>query len=360
LWLLTSAWNTPDSICWWVAPIYQQTHIAFDRLAGWLRQADAKQRVWSLDKSTLTVTLANGSRIVCKSGDNPDGLYGEDVNAAVVDEASRCKEDVWNAVRSTLTATRGKVRVIGNVRGRKNWAWRLARMAEAGAADMAFHRLTCSDAIVGGIMDQAEVDAARAVLPEAVFRELYLAEPADDLGCPFDAGAIRRCIAPLSTDPVVAFGVDLAKSHDWSVAVGLDASGRVARLERWQGDWGATRSRLAAMIGDTPALIDSTGVGDPIVEELQRSLVGVEGFKFSATSKQQLMEGLAANIQSHAVAFPEGWLVHELLAFEYEYARTGVRYTAPQGVHDDGVCALALAVRKWSTRPMNDLTVRIL
>jgi hypothetical protein len=36
----------------------------------------------------------------------------------------------------------------------------------------------------------------------------------------------------------------------------------------------------------------------------------------------------------------------ELETFEYEYTRTGVRYSAPEGLHDDCVCALALAVHK--------------
>ena len=37
----------------------------------------------------------------------PDSLYGEDVYGAVIDEASRMKEDAWVAIQSTLTATRG-------------------------------------------------------------------------------------------------------------------------------------------------------------------------------------------------------------------------------------------------------------
>jgi hypothetical protein len=35
----------------------------------------------------------------------------------------------------------------------------------------------------------------------------------------------------------------------------------------------------------------------------------------------------------------------ELEQFEYQYTRTGVRYAAAEGLHDDCVCALALAVR---------------
>jgi hypothetical protein len=37
-------------------------------------------------------------------------------------------------------------------------------------------------------------------------------------------------------------------------------------------------------------------------------------------------------------------IVNELEQFEYSYTRTGVRYGAPDGFHDDTVCSLALAV----------------
>ena len=47
----------------------------------------------------------------------------------------------------------------------------------------------------------------------------------------------------------------------------------------------------------------------------------------------------------------------ELEQFEYEYTRTGVRYSAPDGQHDDTVCALALAVSKHGA-PRAELRVR--
>ena len=121
-----------------------------------------------------------------------------------------------------------------------------------------------------------------------------------------------------------------------------------------------SKRKLIEIIGDKPALIDSTGVGDPIVEELQRSLQLVQSFKFTSQSKQQIMEGLASRIQSVGIQFPDGWLRDELDSFEFEYSRTGVRYSAPSGSHDDGVCALALAVRLIGTTTRNTLEVRII
>jgi hypothetical protein len=353
LWLLVWAWNNRGSTCWWVAPTFEVTKtIGFERMKAMLRQADPTARIHSHNDSRLLITLANGSRMAFKSADNPDSLYGEDVNAAVIDESTRCSESAWHAVRSTLTATKGPARVIGNLKGRKNWAFRLARLAESGGEpDMAYHRLTASDAIDGGVLDPAEVEAARRQLPDHIFRELYLVEPNDDGGNPFGFEAIAECIAPVADGPAVSFGVDLAKHTDWSVIAGLDQAGRICHLDRFRLDWNATRERIVAATAKIPTLIDSTGVGDPIVEDLQRGRSNIEGFRFTAQSRQQLLEGLAAAIQRREIRFPDGWLRRELESFEWESTRIGVRYTAAAGLHDDGVMALALAVRRASSRP---------
>jgi len=325
---------------WWVAPVYSQTRIAYRRLKRGLDP-------WAFlaNESELTLTLLNGAVIAFKSADHPDGLYGEDVFAAVLDEATRCREEAWHALRSTLTATGGPVRLIGNVRGRRNFVYRLARRAEAGEPGWHYARITAHDAVAAGVLEGAEIEDARRTLPEAVYKELYLAEPSDDQGNPFGLDAIHRQAAPLAAGAPVAFGVDLAKSVDWTVALGLDARGRACRFERFQAPWDATPARVLSTLGRTPALCDATGVGDPIVERLQRSGANVEGFLFSSPSKQSLMEGLALAIQQGEVTYPPGPVVSELEAFEYEYTRTGVRYRVADGLHDDCVCALALAVR---------------
>lgn len=302
----------------------------------------------------MSITLANGAVIWFKTGEKPDNLYGEDVHAMVIDEASRLREDAWHACRSTLTSTKGPVRIIGNVKGRKNWFFQLCRKAQAGEKGHKYTKITWKDGVAAGIINADEVEQARRDLPANVFRELFEAEPSDDTGNPFGINAIRTNICKvLSNLPPIAFGVDLAKSVDWTVIAGLDENGHVCRFDRFQAPWTETIRRVRNMVGAVPAFVDSTGVGDPIVENLQRGENGrtgnYEGYKFSSESKQKLMEGLAVVIQQGKIAYPAGVLVQELEAFEYEYTgrdgrSTGVRYSAPPGMHDDAVCALALAV----------------
>ncbi len=324
---------------WWVAPIYAQAEIAYRRVKRMI-----PPELYQKNDNDHRLTFINGASWWFKSAEIPDNLYGEDVASVVIDEASRTREGAHHALRTTITATGGSMRIIGNVKGRRNWAWRLARKAEAGAPGHHYARITAHDAVEAGLFSAQELVDAEGDLPANVFRELYFAEASDDEGNPFGMDAIRSCIGQLSRDPVQDWGVDLAKSVDWTVAIGLSKHGAVAQVLRFQKPWGETTRILNEIIGHDRAFIDSTGVGDPIVEALQKERTGRTGYKFTGPSKQQLMEGLALAIQRRQVAYPDGVIVAELEAFEYIYSRTGVRYSAPEGLHDDAVMALALAI----------------
>lgn len=351
LWLMEGGLSEgkPGREFWWIAPIYEQTKIAYRRYKTMLREMDPSGSIWTSNDTDPSIRLSNGATLRFKSGDKPDGLYGEDVYRAVIDEASRCKADAWYAVRSTLTATNGRVRIIGNVKGKKNWAYKLARQAEAGElAGWRYAKITCYDAVKAGIITADAVESARRELPEAVFKELYENVPTEDGSNPFGLTHIRECVVALSDAAPVVFGVDLAKTADYTVAVGLDRARRACRFERWRGDsWERTTERVRQLVGTVPAYIDSTGVGDPIVETLSKGRPNIEGFKFTNASKQQIMEGLAMAIQKHEVGFPDGPIVEELESFEYVLTKGArVSYSAPDGLHDDCVCALALAVER--------------
>lgn len=332
--------SKPGSNHWWIAPVLGQSLIAFTRLRKMLTPGTFEYRL-----GPPIVTTMNGAHIWFKSGDHPDSLYGEDVFSAVIDEASRVPEDSFIAVRTTLTATRGPMRIIGNVKGRRNWFYALARKAEAGAEGMAYAKLVAADAVEAGVLSAKEIADAKRILADHVFRELYLAEPSEDGGNPFGGdAAIAAVTRDLSTGRPMHWGWDLAKSVDYTVGIALDIDGNACRFHRFQKPWTETISFIQRETGRTKALVDSTGVGDPILEALQADgHSNFLGYKFSSPSKQKLMEGLAVAIQRQEITIPPGVVEKELQVFEYEYHASGVRYSAPEGFHDDTVCALALA-----------------
>lgn len=348
-WIVEHAWcGRPFSNWWWLAPYYTQAKIAYTRIKqGLVEMTGQTADVFKSNDTDLTIRLhANQATIWFKSAEKPDALYGEDVWGAVIDEATRCREESWHATRTTLTATRGPIRIIGNVKGRKNWAFRLARRAETGDLGMAYHKITAWDAVQAGVLDADEIEEASQILPDDVFRELYLAEPTDDGANPFGIQAIQNCVVGNVADgtPVV-WGWDLARKQDWTVGVGLDAMKRVCRFYRFQKPWPETIDTILSHTDTTFALVDSTGVGDPVLQDLQKKsrVANYEGYLFTEKSKQALMEGLAVDIQRGDVFIPDNQVKLELEQFEYEYTRRGVKYSAPEGMHDDCVCALALA-----------------
>jgi phage FluMu gp28-like protein len=324
----------------YITPTYQLGKIFFKEIVDLL-----PIEIYSKNESDLVINFITGGSIRFFTGERLDNLRGLKFHLAVIDEASFIPnlEDGWlNSIRPTLTDYKGKAIFLSTPRG-KNYFYSLYSKAEPNWQSFKF---TTYD---NPYIDAQEIDDARKQLPEVVFEQEYMANPAENAANPFGTQFIRNCITPVSTMPVVAFGIDLAKSVDWTVIVGLDEDGNVAYFDRFQMDWHNTKQNIIRL-PKCPILVDSTGVGDPILEDLQREGVNIQGLKFTSSSKQQLMEGLQAAIHQGKIGYPEGIISQELEIFEYQYTATGVKYSAPSGYHDDAVMALALAWQNFSLK----------
>jgi hypothetical protein len=84
-------------------------------------------------------------------------------------------------------------------------------------------------------------------------------------------------------------------------------------------------------------LIDSTGVGDPICDELHRENLRVEGYKFTNATKKDLIENLSIMIENQQLTIPQvPELINELKLYGYKTTSSGnVQYGAPEGYHDE-------------------------
>lgn len=164
-------WNKSGYNHWWVAPVYSQTKIAFSRLKNKL----GRTGVYKINESNLTITCPNGAILHFKSADKPDNLFGEDVYSVVFDEAPRAKVDAFYALRSTITATKGVMKLIGNFGGVSNWMHQLKEKANTDK-EYSYFKVTAWDAVKEGILDEAEILQAQKDLPPKVFKQLYLAE----------------------------------------------------------------------------------------------------------------------------------------------------------------------------------------
>ena len=315
----------------YVTPTYGLAQVFFERLA--------KVLPFKNNISKLKIYCPNEGSIEFFTGERLDNLRGRKFHLVIIDEAAFISdlEDGWNnSIRPTLTDYEGRAVFLSTPRG-KNFFYSL--FMKQGENDWQSFKFSTYD---NPHINPREIDEARIQLPEVVFNQEYLADPAENSANPFGNAFIKRCIKPMSAQPIVCYGIDLAKSVDFTVIVGLDNAGNVAYFDRFQLDWHNTKETIKRL-PPAPIIVDSTGVGDPILEDLLREGVNIEGLKFTSQSKQQLMEGLASAIQQGRIGFPEGVIVDELDVFEYQFTANGVRYSAPSGFHDDCVMALALA-----------------
>ena len=319
------------------APFYKLLEGTYKELYSVLNTVTSKKH------ENQFIELITGGSIEFWSLENPLAGRSRKYKVAIIDEAA-FNRNLWQswteAIRPTLTDLKGSAWFMSTPKG-KNDFYKLWMRGQTGEPDWMSWQMPT---ITNPFIDASEIEAARRDLPELAFKQEYLAEFNDNVANPFGLDYIRICTGQMSNEPAVCYGIDLAKSFDWTVIIGLDRFGTVCHFDRFQRPWNETKE-IIRRLPRAAIKIDSTGVGDPITEDIQRERSDVHSFKYTSTSKQQLMEGLAAAIHQRRVIFPEGVIKAELESFEYQMTGTGVKYTAPPGLHDDCVNALALA---WS------------
>src|SRR5437660_1925623 len=335
----------------WFEPNYKYLLEAWRELAQRLRPVARH-----ISEQEKRIELITGGLIEAWTCDTPDPARSRAYHLVIINEAGliRGLRAIWQeSIRPALTDFAGRALFLGTPKGRSH-DFSVLHSKAAGTTDWQDFRGPTSE---NPYMDKAEIEAARHDMPPQAFAQEYEEIPADDGGNPFGLEAIAACTIRFGedadsagSDPTrvsvpLCFGWDFARAQDWTVGIGLSATYEVTRLHRWQlVPWGEQKARVHELNAATPAWGDSTGVGDAVVEDLQRMGVPMIGVPFSKPMKQKLMERLAVCIQQRKLRYPDGVIPRELETFMFEYTAHGVRYRAPEGMHDDCVMALALAV----------------
>jgi len=305
--------------------------------------------------------LITGGVVEMWSLDSPDPIRGRYYARWIINEPASVNGlmQTWNEIlRPTLVDLRGDAIFSGTPAGRNDY-WRLAMWGQdPGMPDWGFYHYTSYD---NPYIDPAELDEMKSTLTEREFRQEIMAEFLEGEGSVFRNidGAMN---APLSwpnehPEHTLCAGVDWGKHNDFTaISIGCVDCAREVAIDRFnQIDYAYQRQkleRLCKMWGVRVILAELNAMGEPIVEELQRSGLRVEGFKTTRVSKAPLIEGLALAIETSEVQFlnDELWK-QELEAYERTESEVHVKYGAPEGMHDDTVMARALMYRAMQHAP---------
>lgn len=329
---------------WWVAPSYPMASIGWrmlKRLAIQIPGAEVRE----VDR---IITMPTGGTIQVRSADNPDSLRGEGLDYLVMDECAFIKEDAWTqSLRPALADRQGRALFISTPKGR-NWFWRAWMRSESDPEWRGWQFPTSANPFIVA----SEIEAARQLLPERIFRQEFLAEFIDDAGGVFrhvmDAATATRQEQPTPGHAYV-FGVDWGKHNDWTVITVLDITDKSAvYVDRFnQIDYTLQAGRLKALAGrfqPVTIIAESNSIGEPVIEQLRRDGLPVQPFQTTNATKTAAIDALALAFEQDAIRIVnDPVLVGELQAYEMERLPSGLlRYSAPEGMHDDCVMSLAI------------------
>ena len=301
-------------------------------------------------KSERKFILVNGSEIELKSADNESALRGAGLDWCILDEASRIKEDSWNALRPALSDKQGKGIFISTPKG-KNWFYRIYLK---GKDEIEKYQSWHFPSNTNPYFPQEEWIEAKETYPADWFSQEYEAEFLDDVAAVFRdvEGRISGEFEEPQAGKKYFCGVDVAKYQDFTVITVLDDKKHLCYFERFNRlNWDVQKIKIAEVFKkyNAAGFLDSTGVGDPIYEDLSSQLpYQIYGFKFTNETKTNLVTSLQVAFEQGQITYPNiPVLIDELQAFEYEMLASGkFRFNAPEGYHDD--CVISLGLANWA------------
>ena len=317
-----------------------------------------KEILKATNSTELKIELKNGSIIqLVPANEFKTSGVGANPIGVVFSEYSITTPEAWQFVSPILAVNNGWAVFNFTPRG-KNHAWELLQKAKD--KDKWFWEvLTVDDTKV---LTPEALEDERKEMPESLFKQEYYCEFLEGAGQFFRR--VRQNTYSLEKELPqegdFQLGVDLAKYQDWTVLTPFNLNHFIVYpQERFnQVDWNLQKARIEAMarrFNDALIWPDSTGVGDPVVEDLKARGLRIggdegRGFKFTETSRSNLLNNLAILLEQDKIKIPDDeGLINELESFRYELGETGrIKVKVPDGMTDDRVMSLALSV--WGVK----------
>lgn len=380
-----SRWGSDDptnTLIWWVARSYDQAEKwGFRPMLSalpdsWIKEGGVTR------SEPYEIELVNGVHYEFRTYDHPETLQGAGVDRHLVDEADYMKDALWyDDLEPMLMDTKGAAMFISKpVRPRSYFQ----TLAERGrSSDWPEHLYSHATSADNPFIEENPEDK-RGTMPDAKFRQQYLAELPDDGGQVFKklgerlftadydlSGDVHEGVGELAGDPEAftppfSVGADFAQHRDYRVTIVLDAAGQLSYYKRAQNEaWSDIQDHLEAVHEEYPGLVVPDATRDnKIIADLWHAGVDLEPTKFSPQRKVELIENLITAVETGRLSAPDDLRLDtirtEFRIFEKEVTSSGyTRYNAPENGHDDCVDAYALAVSGLGKGEVHTGTARI-
>ena len=307
------------------------------------------------NEQELVLYLLNGSIIQLKGADDPNALRGPNPYGIVFDEWEKMKLEAWGDVQPILRANGGWAWFVGTPMG-KNHLYNFYQRGLREDSDWKSFYLKASES---GIIPKDQLDKAKQEMSQALYNQEFECEFLEGEGSVFRG--VREIMNAVPHQPLenhyYTIGIDLAKVTDYTVISVFDRNTNAqVYQDRFKTlEWPFQKKKIKAIADHYNhglIVIDATGLGDPIADDLSRAGLAVESYKLTEPSKKDLVEKLSIYIEQKRIKLlPIEESATEYDNFSYEIGPTGrIRYGALTGFHDDIVISHGLGV--WPLNPI--------
>lgn len=359
---------------WHVFPTYAQAKDAVWRDPNMLQRIIPEALITKKNEQELVVYFKNGSYIQLKGADDPDTIRGAGPVGLVLDEFDQHKAEVWEITEPILRGNQGWAWFIGTPKGKDKLFRSYTRGVEdfKNNGDKAQWKSWLLKASTSGIIPLEELDEARKGMSDPMFKQEFECAWLEGSGTVF-RGLLdiiynslgEPLVSPQQPVPehIYVIGADLAKLHDFTVLTVYDIqTNSQVYQDRFQTlEWPFQKKKIAELSNHynrARVILDATGLGDPVADDLLRAGIPVEPFKLTETTKKELIEKLSIWIEQRKIKMlPIEQTIREFDDFTYKMGETGkIHYGAPngEGFFDDCVISHALAV--WALNPLYQTT----
>jgi hypothetical protein len=348
----------------WFSPTYRHLSDTWRELCDVLNPVIADR-----SQSERRLALIGGGSIEMWSLDTAgDAARGRRYARVVVDEAALVPDldHAWqSSIRPMLTDFQGDAWMLSTPRGIQHYFKQLFdRGMDPEREDWAAWQMPTS---ANPHIKPEEIEAARKDMADVAFAQEYLAEFVS-----WEGAVFRKILEAVLPNPIPdelkrwkqphwndrearghVIGVDWAgsgRSGDYTVFCVVGFDGIVYEVDRMRAaEYAMQRERLRSLIWryrPVMVLAESNSIGQPQIEQLRRDDVSISGFVTVNQTKARIVEQLAFAFERDEIKVPnDPVLIGELQSFEsHVLPATGLmRYSAPDGMHDDCVIALCLA-----------------
>lgn len=330
-----------------LAPTLAQARFVFDRVADLL---DKLGQPYKMHLSPFPKLIVENHMLTARSGHTSRNLRGDEATNIVVDEAAFVAPDLISEIAMPMLATTDGTLILISTPNGMNHFWRFFELGQTGESGVWSRRGPSSE---NPRVTATFLDRQRKLISERAYAVEYEAQFIDSDQCLFRAEALdamERDELMLDPEPVFV-GIDWGRYRDFTAVaevVGTREYAEIISVQRMnQLSYSQQTVRVANMLlrhQVVRVMCDKTGVGDPVLDDLRKLMPNtpIEGYGFTTASKAILMETLAMLIdQGRLVMRPNPELRRELQAYG---GLGGGRLGGRDGIHDDLVTALALAV----------------